>query len=238
MPRPVLVVHHARSGVAALNVVSAALDADARTAGTEVRFAKTREEVLGELVAIDARGEHAVCAWSFYSLDFPHAAADLAWVRERAGGARALHIAGGVHATAEPRATLRAGFDLVALGEGESTIIAIMNAVAQGEDPAKLTGTAHFEGDRFVSHGPGARRPLDAFPAFNARYGKWNPIEITRGCVYACTFCQTPFMFKARFRHRSVANVHDQLALMAKEGVNFARSSRRARSPTARTTRA
>ena len=31
-------------------------------------------------------------------------------------------------------------------------------------------------------------------------------LEITRGCVYACSFCQTPFMFKARFRHRSVGN--------------------------------
>jgi B12-binding domain/radical SAM domain protein len=33
------------------------------------------------------------------------------------------------------------------------------------------------------------------------------PIEITRGCVYACRFCATPFINRARFRHRSIDNV-------------------------------
>ncbi|MBI3268849.1 MAG: hypothetical protein HYZ53_07490 [Planctomycetes bacterium] len=39
MTRPVFIAHHVRTGVVALNVVSAALGADPRTRGREVRFA-------------------------------------------------------------------------------------------------------------------------------------------------------------------------------------------------------
>jgi hypothetical protein len=92
------VVHHVRSGVAALNVVSAALDVDPRTRDTEVIFAKGREELAA-----------ALCGWSFYSTDAPAAYRDLAWVRERTVNRHAMHVAGGGHATAEPLDVLRGG---------------------------------------------------------------------------------------------------------------------------------
>jgi len=215
-----LVVHHVRTGIAALNVVSAALDADVRTSGIDVRFSRGREETVRAIEETRADGATPVAAWSFYSTDFSAAAEDLAWVKARAD---ALHLAGGVHATAEPLETLRAGFDLAAIGEGESTIVAIFDALARGADVRALDGVAHLRDGRLVTHGPGARRPLDDFPAFNVRYGKWNAIEITRGCVYACSFCQTPYMFKARFRHRSVENVRMHVRAMSREGSRFQR---------------
>jgi hypothetical protein len=97
--------------VVALNVVTAALQTDARTASVEVRFSSHRERVASELRELAARGCRLVALWSFYSPDFVPSAQDLAWVRANAPAA--LHVAGGVHATAEPLATLRAGFDLV-----------------------------------------------------------------------------------------------------------------------------
>jgi B12-binding domain/radical SAM domain protein len=130
-----------------------------------------------------------------------------------------------VHATAEPLATLQSGFDLVAVGEGEHTLVTIVDAIANGRDPRELPGTAHLDAKsgRLVSHGPGERLPLDTYPPFNARYRKWNAIEITRGCVYACSFCQTPYMFKARFRHRSVADVRQHIDAMRECGSRFVR---------------
>ncbi len=226
MRRPVLVVHHVRSGIAALNVVSAALDADARTRGADVVFARSAEETARAVADVCARGERAVVAWSFYSTDFPGAAADLDVVRRSvpASASDVLHLAGGVHATAEPRATLLAGFDLVVVGEGEATMVEVFDAFARGDDPRRLPGTAHLASGELVTHGPGPRHPLDAYPAFNVRYGKWNAIEITRGCVYACSFCQTPYMFKARFRHRSPGDVCAHLrALVAQGGNGFVR---------------
>jgi B12-binding domain/radical SAM domain protein len=221
MPRPIFVAHHTRSGLAALNVVTAALQADAVTADVEVRFAGDREQLARELRSAAEAGGIPVAAWSFYSPDFLVSAQDLSWVRERAPG---LHVAGGVHATAEPLATLRKGFDLVAIGEGETTVVALASALIAGAEPRELPGLAHLRDGKLCSNGPGERRPLDDFAAFNARARKWNALEITRGCIYACSFCQTPFMFKARFRHRSVANVRAHVALMRKTGtVRYAR---------------
>ena len=211
MLAPVIVAHHTRSGIAALNVVTAALEVDPRTAGLDVRFPHGRDALARELVAAAATGAPVIAAWSFYSPDFPRAAADLAWVRGRLGAARVLHVAGGVHATAEPRATLAAGFDLVAVGEGEATFVELVAAVRAGADPRGARGLAWLDGGALATSGAAARRPLDDFPAVNLRFDKWNALEITRGCVYACSFCQTPFMFKARFRHRSVGDVRRTL---------------------------
>jgi B12-binding domain/radical SAM domain protein len=221
--RPVLVAMHARSGLVGLNVVTAALDADPRTAGLDVRFVRDPASMIAELRALAGAGAPAVALWSFYSPDFAAARADLAAVRE--AGAPALHVVGGVHATAEPLATLEAGFDLAVLGEGEHTLVAIVCALIRGDAPGSLPGTAHLDASsgRLVSHGPGERLPLDTYPPFNARYRKWNAIEITRGCVYACSFCQTPYMFKARFRHRSVADVRKHIDAMRVHGSRFVR---------------
>jgi B12-binding domain/radical SAM domain protein len=211
-----VVAHSARSGIAALNVVTAALEADPRTREVAVVFAGTRELAA----AIAAASPPIVVAHSFYSTDAVRAAAALADLPRAA----ALHVAGGVHASAEPAATLRAGFDVVIVGEGEAAFVELVAAVEAGYDPRKGPGTAWLDAAGAVARGPAApRRPLDDFPAANLRHGRWNALEITRGCIYACSFCQTPFMFKARFRHRSVANVRDHVRAMVAGGLRYVR---------------
>jgi radical SAM superfamily enzyme YgiQ (UPF0313 family) len=209
------VVHHAKSGVAALNVVTAAVQERVR-----VVFARDREAMVRELRESLRRGERPLAGWSFYSPDFQSMADDVRAVKAQVSGV--LHVAGGVHASAEPLQTLRAGFDLVAVGEGERTALRL---VANGEDPRTIPGMGWLEDGTgaFRSNGAGERRPLDDFPGFNAPAGKWNALEITRGCIYACSFCQTPFMFKARFRHRSVANVREHVRWMKRDRVRYMR---------------
>ncbi|APR87369.1 Hypothetical protein A7982_12718 [Minicystis rosea] len=221
---PVFIVHHARTGMVALNVITAAVGSDPRTAAVPIRFAKTREDVAAAIDEAVAAGARPVVGWSFYSTDFPGAAEAIAWVKDRTRDHEVLHIAGGVHATAEPLATLRAGFDLCAIAEGEATAISIFTALLEGTDPRRVRGTAHLdEAGKLVSRGPGDRAGLDAYPAFNLAHRKFNAVEITRGCVYACKFCQTPYVFKARFRHRSVANVRDHVAVLRREGLPYVR---------------
>jgi B12-binding domain/radical SAM domain protein len=221
---PLIVAMHARSGLVGLNVVTAALDADPRTSGLDVRFVKDAAAMIESLREAETAGQRALALWSFYSPDFAATVKDLGAVKQ-ATGAAAVHLAGGVHATAEPLATLKGGFDLVAIGEGEHTMVAIVDAIANDRDPRALPGTAHLDvaSGRLVSHGPGERLPLDTYPPFNARYRKWNALEITRGCVYACSFCQTPYMFKARFRHRSIDDVRRHVDQMRECGSRFVR---------------
>jgi B12-binding domain/radical SAM domain protein len=207
-----LIVHHARNGVHAFNVLTAALREDPRTRGTEIVFAKD-----GEAIASAIR-PGALVAWSFYSPE----AADIEAIR-RSIQQPALHIAGGVHATAEPLDTLRRGFDLVALGEGEKTIVDLIIALREGRDALSVRGLARLVDGAMVTSGRSEPIDLNEHPAFNLPDRKFNAIEITRGCVYACAFCQTPFMFKARFRHRSIENVREHVRIMRQEKLRYVR---------------
>jgi B12-binding domain/radical SAM domain protein len=219
-----LVVLHAGSGVHAFNVLTAALRADPSTAETQIRFAKDEAALVAAcLAATEADGATAIAAWSFYSPEASRRFAELARAKQALAGRAVTFIAGGVHATAEPQETLAAGFDLVALGEGEGTIVELLKAAAAGEELGRVRGLGRLEHGLYRTTGAAEREGLDRWPAFNAPDGKFNPIEITRGCIYACAFCQTPFMFKARFRHRSVENVREHARIMRRERLRFVR---------------
>lgn len=223
-PAPALVAAHVRTGVVALNVLTAALRHDPRTADLPIDFARSPDALIDHVRARCAEGRSVIVAWSFYSTDLDPALADLARVRAATADlAGVTHLAGGVHATAEPRSTLDAGFDFVALGEGERTIVEALLAAREGRPLRTSPGLAWVDDGALRDSGYGAREPLDAHPAFNDPDGRFNAIEITRGCVYACTFCQTPFMFKARFRHRSVENVAAHARSLREKGMRDVR---------------
>jgi B12-binding domain/radical SAM domain protein len=48
---------------------------------------------------------------------------------------------------------------------------------------------------------------LDAYPPFSIKHNKLAAIEITRGCPWACSFCQTTFFLGGRMRYRSVEQI-------------------------------
>lgn len=207
-PRKVsLVLSYQYPGKYAFTVLAGAVEADPSLTGVSLHFPRNREALLDTLRARADAGDTVVAAWSFYSASFGPAVEELNWVRERLEGREVLCIAGGVHATAETAQTLRAGFELVAVGEGERTLLELLGRLQRGEDPRATRGFARLEGDRVVQNGRGEAIQLDTFPPFAAAHSKFGAIEITRGCIYACRFCQTPFVNKARFRHRSVENV-------------------------------
>ena len=165
-----------------------------------------------------SRAEHVLVLWSFYSPDAHALAAELAEIRAAVDSPRVLHVAGGVHATAEPVQTLDAGWDIAAVGEGEGTLLRLLDTLGAGGDPAGVPGLVLRRDGALVRTGRAERAPLDTYRAFPVTYRRFNPIEITRGCVYACRFCQTPFMFSAKFRHRSVANVRWHVRRMREAG--------------------
>lgn len=194
-----------------------ALAGAVESSGALLFFPRDTPALIATVRARAEAGDRVLVAFSFYSPSFPESVAALAALRAALPGAFTA-LAGGVHATAETEAVLEAGFDLVCVGEGEQALLELLSRARAG---VPLQGAAGFA---FRSAGVTHRAPkpapvaLDAFAPFAVSHGHFGPIELTRGCIYACRFCQTPFMSKARFRHRSVESTRAAVAAMAAAG--------------------
>ena len=199
------------------------MEGSALAGEVEVRFTSGPSAVAAAAREAEDRGLRAVCGWPFLSARAAEAVADLREVRGLPGGAAALHVAGGPHPTAAPRDVLAAGFDLVVPGEGERSLLALLGRVARGEDPRAGRGIAWLEGGVLVRAPREAPVVLDEHPAFSNVRGRAGPIEITRGCVHACAYCQTSSVLGARLRHRSLAAVAEAVRALSDRGMRDVR---------------
>lgn len=215
-----VVFAYRRTGKFAFHVLAGSLESDPAVAHVPVRFANGVEAVVEAVAAARARRRRVLVCWSFYSPDFSRMRAELADVLATCGDPDVVHIAGGVHASAEPESTLRAGWDLVGRGEGEFLIRELVASWNRGDDLREVAGVAWLDPEGRLA---GSRREdqvaLDDFPPFAPGHRRHGPIEITRGCIYACRFCQTPYFSKARFRHRSLDNTFHWLRYL--RGIGF-----------------
>ena len=177
----VLVLRYRKAVTYGFHALLGALETHETATRYEVQFAESAQATVE---AIRAAPATTLVLWSFYSPDFAALSEELAAIKRTAPGA--IHVAGGVHATAEPVQTLDAGWDVAAVGEGETTLLKLVDA---GGDPTGVTGLAYrnSHGD-IVKTGRVERLPLDTFRAFSLRWNKFSALEISRGCVFACRY--------------------------------------------------
>jgi B12-binding domain/radical SAM domain protein len=115
----------------------------------------------------------------------------------------AIFVAGGPHPSAMPEEVLE-HFDFVVIGEGEETLPELIDAIQGGRDQGQVLGIAYkLNGKiRYTKKRPWV--DLDNYPPFSKILA---PIEISRGCPWGCTYCQTPRLFGSCMRHRSVSTI-------------------------------
>jgi len=137
-------------------------------------------------------------------------------------------IVGGCHVTALPGGTLEefSVFDYAVYGEGEKTVIELVNFLQQNglSEPSNIAGLAwrDTEGNIRVNEprGPTTSLELDMLPYpdvtdyYNgprALVGKnsFYPMLTSRGCPYSCAFCMQ--VMGRKVRRRSAENVIDEL---------------------------
>jgi len=216
--QPVVVCYYRKLSRYALNVLAGALETDPHTAKVPIVFSKSLESMIDNLGAILEADARALVLWSFYSPQSEEIRNALQKVQSAVRDTRITHLAGGVHATAEPEHTLDMGFDYVAMGEGEWVIQEIVRRLQNRAPLHRIRGLVAKGAARPIVKNRATPVVLDDYACGSRYHLKYGPIEITRGCIYACRFCQTPYINKARFRHRSVEKVVSEVSWLKAAG--------------------
>jgi len=151
---------------------------------------------------------------SFFSTQLPEIV-HLVRQLKTSSSAGTILIAGGAHASGDPSGTLQAGFDIAVRGEGEETFPELLEVLAKGGDLATVLSIVFRDTEgRTCLTGPRPRVDLDDYPPFAASFKRFGPIEITRGCPFACHFCQTSQLAGAGIRHRSLAAIEEAVRFL------------------------
>ena len=142
-------------------------------------------------------------------------------------------ILGGEHVTSMPEfCLLTSKADYLVMGEGEETIIELIDAIDRGTPPAELLGIGYrdVDGGDIVVNARRARtfavddipRPawhlfdLDTYHEYKWLGGMYSatksvPMLATRGCPYQCTYCSAPNMWEPRWIPREPKQVVDEI---------------------------
>ena len=143
-------------------------------------------------------------------------------------------IAGGVHSTMNGSKVLDCkDIDFLSIGEGENTIVELLLALEKNKDLNSVDGIVFREKNKIIRTKPRSYvENLDSldFPITNAprilkdfeKYPKeaFGYVFASRGCPYACTFCESKSMWTRKVRYRSPENIVAELKEMKKLGIN------------------
>ncbi len=124
-------------------------------------------------------------------------------------------VIGGPHATAEPEDALSHGFDVAVIGEGEATLVDLVETMGRSGPLEAVSGIAYKTENRLHLTPP---RPfatnLDEIPLparqfiDYSRYRRLGVISM-RGCPYRCLYCKPigDKLFGKKLRKRSLENI-------------------------------
>ena len=223
------------------------LASSARAAGHEVKAVDAVGEALENIWCFDAKKSIWVRGLSFddildridpesdligvgcmFSCQWPPTRELLRRMRERFPNATIA--LGGEHASAYPERVLEeVPIDLCAQGEGEETLVEVLERLDADRTMEGVAGVSWRDGEKIVVNEARARiRDLDEIPRpdwdlfpvedyidyaspHGAVRGRSMPMLATRGCPYQCTFCSSPFMWTTAWRARDAKLVADEM---------------------------
>lgn len=146
-----------------------------------------------------------------------------------------LVVVGGPHPSLAKAKVLKDPLiDIGVLGEGEETIVEILNSVEGIQPLSSIEGIVYREGNNVIENPPREFiSDLDSlpFPVSVARtslidYDKYPSqafkyIFAVRGCPYNCSFCGSRYIWSRKTRFRSVENIVSEIQEIQKIGINY-----------------
>jgi anaerobic magnesium-protoporphyrin IX monomethyl ester cyclase len=148
-----------------------------------------------------------------------------------------ITVIGNVHPTfcyEEMLQDVSSPVDYIVRGEGEETMVDLMNAISAGGDTEKVRGLAYKDNGRLVvTESRGFIKDLDAlplawdlveWPIYTYRTMEGSTLAIvssSRGCSQQCSFCSQQLFWQRKWRGRSAENFVSELEFLRdKYGVN------------------
>ena len=181
------------------------------------------------------RGEPDVVGFSGLSMSGRNAALTSMEVKRR--NPDIAVVFGGLYATFNSERVMSKypSVDVIVRGEGEETIVELMDVLESGGPLKDVRGITYRDGESLVST---PDRPLiedlDSLPfpdrsllddeyhseisGANIAVNKFTSVVSSRGCAFSCRFCCCTKLGRGRWRARSVDNTLEELHYLASEG--------------------
>lgn len=198
------VVYYHKLNFYSLNALVGALETQLELNDLSIYFIKKEDLLAQKLEDIVPQHEITIVGISFFTTQLFEIRDLMIRLRNKFQN-KCIFIAGGPHPTGVPLGTLKLGFDVVVVGEGEEIIIDLLKTIDSNGELRKVKGIGYLnESNDYIYTGKRKPLNLDNYPPFPTKNRRFGAIEITRGCPYVCYFCQIPFIFGSTPRHRSV----------------------------------
>jgi len=123
-----------------------------------------------------------IIAYSFTTPQVVKVAEEVRLLRKLYGSDIIL-IAGGPHPTGDPYQTIKLGFNVIILGEGEQSFVKVIQAIKEGNpfEIADIPGIVWMENETYHKTKPAPPIDLNQHPSFSTTHHLYPPIELTRG---------------------------------------------------------
>ncbi len=199
--RPFLVLRQTRQNRYTLPTLLGIIEKEGLQGQFRILLARSAEEI-----PIQIKSSPAIVGFSFMTPQIGTVREEVSRLRQTLPK-ETIFLAGGPHPTGDPKGTLAFGFDYIFAGEAERVFPLFLRQFLGGTRPS------HF----LIQEETGAPS-LDDYPPFPSEGRYFSPIEITRGCLYHCHFCQTPRIFGPHPRHRSPQGVQKAIGQAVPRG--------------------
>lgn len=204
-----------------ISALCGSIEIDSRLKDLEIHFIELKK-LKKEINSLLSNYETLMVAFSFCTPNLIDVANALDQIKSEISTLdlhRIKFLAGGPHPSGDIKGTLEIGFEFVVFGEGEETLPNLIWAIAHKKDYKDIKGLSFIE-DNQVRRNP---RPniinLNKYPPFSTKYKRFGAIEISRGCPWVCKYCQTPYLFGGKMRHRNVETIAYHTEIIKSHGL-------------------
>ncbi|MCX7845587.1 MAG: TIGR04013 family B12-binding domain/radical SAM domain-containing protein [Dictyoglomaceae bacterium] len=209
-----LVIYYKRENRYSFNALLGALEIQEFYKDIAIYIFEKSDNLINGLKEIVEKHKFVILSVSFFTPQLWSIKSLVMKIRKRFNR-KIIMIAGGPHPTGDPLFPLKIGFNYVVMGEGEEPFIEIIKRLLEGKDLKDLKGIAFLDEENNLRYNKkGEYLDLNKYPPFSIKNNKFGPIEITRGCPYVCYFCQTPYIFGTKIRHRSIEKICEYIEIM------------------------